>query len=463
MGRFLLMLLMARTITPITCPEPGYYSRLFPSDPHGIPANDSRLECLAWKMCDKKISARVGTRKKIPAAYTYIGQFIDHDMTLEPVKVSENGPNEPCELGNRRTNWLNLETVYGPALKPTVTGILEDDGLRFRLGDGYNHDGVQFDVPLDPASRAPLVSDRRNLENAIIRQIHVMFLKLHNLAMNETPTFAEARRRVCHQYQWLVIHDFLDKICEPRAVGDPVINWGSHFAIPVEFSRAGFRFGHSMVRDEYDVGEISGTVPLLLLLGGEGPNGALLQEHAVRWPIFFNISGAGSSESALPIDTSVVFRLFRLPPPPVQLFRSDLPKRDAFALPHISLRRGAASQIASGPTVRVALGLPIIEAGTGEYDPWADVRACGIPLEQTPLWYYILLEAEAKHGGRRLGPVGSFIVREVILGALRANKESYLHEHGPGWVPGNWPTHNGATRKEIRTFYDLAVVVGLAK
>src|SRR5262249_52453810 len=151
-------------------------------------------------------------------------------------KVSDSGPNEPCEMRNGRTNWLNLETVYGSPLQQLEVGILEEDGLRFRLGDVKNYDGVQFDVPLNSTSRVPLVADRRNLENAIIRQIHVMFLRLHNVAMKETPTFAEARRRVCHQYQWLVVHDFLDKICEPRAVGDPVIDWQSDFAIPIEFS-----------------------------------------------------------------------------------------------------------------------------------------------------------------------------------------------------------------------------------
>ena len=462
MGKFLLILLMARTIAPITCKEPGRYSRLFPHDPQAIQASDSRLDCLAWKMCEKETGAPVGAGKKIPAAYTYIGQFIDHDMTLEPAKVSESGPNDPCDMANRRTNPLNLEAVYGAPYQSMEAGILEDDGLRFRLGDRENQDGVKFDVPVHSESKAPLVADRRNLENAIIRQVHVMFLRLHNVALRETPTFAEARRRVSHQYQWLVVHDFLDKICEPRGIGDPLVDWRSQFAIPIEFSRAGFRFGHSMVRGEYDVGEITGTVPLLLLLGGEGPNDALPRGHAVRWPVFFNIPGAGSSESALPIDSSVVMPLFYLPPPPVMLFRSDLPKQDNFILPRITLQRGAASQLPAGPSVRKALGLPDIKPSTRGYDPWADIKACGIPLEQIPLWYYILVEAEAKHGGRRLGPVGSFIVREVIMGALWANKESYLNEHGPDWVPPKWPMPKGNKKKEIRTFYDLASVVGLA-
>jgi len=411
-------------------------------------------------MCNKRTGAPV-VMGDIPAAYTYIGQFIDHDMTLEPLKISESGPNKPCELRNGRTNWLNLEAIYGSA--PLQPGILEDDKLRFRLGEVQNHDCVQFDVPIDPITNTPLVADRRNLENAILRQVHVMFLKLHNLAVKETLSFAEARRRVCHQYQWLVLHDFLDKISERRTLGDPVLDWGDRFSIPIEFSRAGFRFGHSMVRDEYDVGEIGGAVELLLLLGGEKPDRELPKKHAVRWPIFFNIPGAGSSESALPIDTSVVSPLCNLPPPPVQLFRSNLPKKDTFVLPHVSLQRGAASQLASGPTVQDALGFDAIEAIPGKYDPWADVKACEIPVERTPLWYYILLEAEAKRGGRCLGPVGSFIVREVILGALWANKESFVHEYGLDWVPCDWPMPDGKTRKEIKTFYDLAVVVGLAK
>jgi hypothetical protein len=44
----------------------------------------------------------------------------------------------------------------------------------------------------------------------------------------------------------------------------------------------------------------------------------------------------------------------------------------------------------------------------------------------TPLWYYILKEAEVLENGLRLGPVGSRIVGEVFIGLLQADTGSFL-------------------------------------
>ncbi len=47
----------------------------------------------------------------------------------------------------------------------------------------------------------------------------------------------------------------------------------------------------------------------------------------------------------------------------------------------------------------------------------------------TPLWYYILAEAEQTAGGLHLGPVGGRIVTETLIGLLRADPTSYLSVH----------------------------------
>lgn len=52
--------------------------------------------------------------------------------------------------------------------------------------------------------------------------------------------------------------------------------------------------------------------------------------------------------------------------------------------------------------------------------------------EETPLWYYILKEAELTRGGTCLGPVGGTLVAEVLLGLLVHDRTSFLHA---GWAP----------------------------
>ncbi len=54
--------------------------------------------------------------------------------------------------------------------------------------------------------------------------------------------------------------------------------------------------------------------------------------------------------------------------------------------------------------------------------------------DSTPLWYYVLKEAEVVEGGTRLGPVGARIVGEVFVGLLKADRDSYLAD-APNWKP----------------------------
>ena len=62
-------------------------------------------------------------------------------------------------------------------------------------------------------------------------------------------------------------------------------------------------------------------------------------------------------------------------------------------------------------------------------------------VESTPLFYYILKEAELREDGLRLGPVGARIVAEVFIGLLQLDLDSYLNAQ-PNWVP-TLPTHDG--------------------
>jgi hypothetical protein len=98
------------------------------------------------------------------------------------------------------------------------------------------------------------------------------------------------------------------------------------------------------------------------------------------------------------------------------------PADDAYrSLAVRDLLRGESTRLPSGEDVARLLG---VEAMTGVQE-WPD---------GTPLWFYILKEAEHFTGGDALGPVGGRIVAEVLIGLLRADPQSYL-SLDPDWIP----------------------------
>ena len=73
----------------------------------------------------------------------------------------------------------------------------------------------------------------------------------------------------------------------------------------------------------------------------------------------------------------------------------------------------------------------------------AQALGAGGFLGRTPLWYYLLAEAKHPDGGdgQRLGPVGSTIVAEVLIGLVRRSQDSILRT--PGWTPSLPSAHPG--------------------
>ena len=172
-----------------------------------------------------------GMKAKPPRAhYTYLGQFVAHDLTRDDTPLSAAASTDWAELSNKRTPWLDLDSLYGDGPGSFRHGHLyEADGATFRLGARRSDDRV-FDVPIgsvptdDEAggsiSQKPLLADDRNNENVVIRQIHAIFLLVHNQAVAELQRkgewcdlFERARQRVRWQYQWIVRHDFLRAVC----------------------------------------------------------------------------------------------------------------------------------------------------------------------------------------------------------------------------------------------------------
>jgi hypothetical protein len=178
---------------------------------------------------------------QIPAAYTYLGQFIDHDITLEAASDTlREGIDNPKlaplplkealgALRNTRSATLDLDSVYSsPAPR---------EGDKLRVGtvavSGDRPDGKDdfHDLPRQGRSanpnedRAALIGDPRNDENLIVAQLHVAFLRAHNALIDQGMDFETARATLRRHYQWIVIHDFLRKTdcfggdCSPHPDG----------------------------------------------------------------------------------------------------------------------------------------------------------------------------------------------------------------------------------------------------
>jgi hypothetical protein len=406
------------------------------------------------------------------AAYTYFGQFIMHDLTYDDTAFRAAAEKNPEDTINHRTPRLDLDSVYGDGpFSPRHHHLYK--GVSFRLGDIKNRNNAQFDLPL--VNDLPILADERNCENAIMRQIHVMFMKLHNLAVRnlddgiigDKELFETARNLVRWQFQWLVREDFLAKVCDPdvyEAVvrkDERLIHWpqGS-FSIPVEFSQAAARFGHSMVKENYTLTDNGPSISLDALFIGKDRKGALLPEHAVEWAHFMRIK-----TSAQDIDTRLANQLSNVPDQSIDPFVTSPMPHEPHMLALRTLCRGAATKLPTGQQVRVALQ-PNATLAVPENDPawqrlkdaWAELNKLGFDNE-TPLWYYILLEAEIIGSHVRLGVVGSRLVAEVIVASLLHDQQSFLFQAGGAWKPSAW-NFDGKQRL-IKNLYHLAVVVGL--
>ena len=474
----------APAIRPVALSARDRYCRLFPQSKTPFTEElDHQLERLAASMASNEtpIAPEVRPLKgRLPAGYTYFGQFIDHDLThddtpvpLPPAEI------DPAAIRNRRTEFLHLQTLYGDGPdSATSQSLFATDGVSFQIGD-LLPDGSCIDVPLDDAGK-PLVADPRNIENTIVRQLTAMFLQLHNLAADEAARenggsgspaqwFASARERVCQQYQWLVRYDFLPKICDAATAAlvrrgeGRFFEWREgEFSIPIEFAQAAFRFGHSAVKQKYRL-RGNREVGLAELFGGHGSVGPLSASDAVDWAEFLN--AGGNRQFAHLIDTAIVRDLFHVPERSSATFAAAGGRGRATAgmLPLRTLRRGAACRLCSGETARALLeGQHAELSSCSEGDSASDARnsaAAGFSGE-TPLWYYVLLEAELTEQGKRLGHVGSRIVAGTIEGALYANSQSIVHQP-LGWRPKPWRGRDGS-EVQVDTLYDLVRLVGLS-
>jgi hypothetical protein len=417
------------------------------------PEMHSRLVNLGNSM--REANFRTAPDSSIPSAYTYFGQFVDHDITFEAksgglVKLSDRDfrvltPEEiRTKITNGRTPGLDLDNVYyQPAPRNCARMIV---GPVSSSDPNLPPPGKANDLPRmpprgddDPNDRAALIGDKRDDENLVIAQLHVAFLRAHNAIVARGHTFYEARKILRRHYQWIVVRDFLPRICGSWIVND-ILRGGNTFFrpdpddlfLPFEFSVAAYRFGHSMVRNRYHYNSnfphatLKDLFTLTALSGDLKEFDTLPDNWIIEWKNFLD----GGVNCARPIDTGLAQDLFSLTE-----FNKPTPEA---RLPVRNLLRGYMLRLPTGQAVARALNLramtpaEIEEVAQSVSDEQLSAVRAGGFSERTPLWYYILAEAAAESSDR-LGPVGSTLVVEVLVGLIRGSKDSILRKKD--WQP----------------------------
>jgi Animal haem peroxidase len=410
----------------------------------------------------------------IPALYTYLGQFIDHDITFDPASSLQK-QNDPDALTDFRTPAFDLDNVYGRG--PDDQPYMYDGGNAFLLGDPIQGgDPNAKDLPRNNANpRRALIGDPRNDENSIVSQLHGLFLRFHNrtLASNPALSFADVQQLVRFHYQYVVLHDFLPRIIHSSVLH--ALQSGQHYDrdklqffrwkhepfIPVEFSAAAYRLGHSMIRPGYRLNDAI-LLPIFPVPAQGFPEGltgfrAMNSAWGIDWGRFIDIdirtyNGTDAENKkrlqfAYRIDTSLVNPLKNLPPAvasnPASLAQRNLERGWRLGLPSgQSIARAMRIKPLADADILIGQGVDTPDQPLGNILSVSNVFA-----NNCPLWTYIL--AEAMHHKEtvkipvkedvsittpKLGPVGGRIVAEVFLGLIFGDAHSLLRLD-PDWQP----------------------------
>ena len=530
----------------------AYYFKdgvVLPSDP----AMPAKLDSIAEAMIDDGVESG-GQDSSIPPIFTYLGQFIDHDITANTDRDSAlsqiNGaivpvPQTQVEDGllNLRDGSLRLDSLYGDKIgqgpfasklaalmrhpvhtakmrlaipepspqKPPFPAGDDNAADLLRLGFLVERGDVTVEEldALPPELRATFVNtdgtpnaeraiigDARNDENLLVAQLHMSLLRFHNRLVDAVGDFEQARTLVRWHYQWLVINEYLPIVCDTSIVSDVIDRsaplYAAFFAthgtpgdarmpMPLEFSIAAYRYGHSMIRGVYDHNRFFGEavdgfdniIPnapfgLLFEFTGNGKmrgaGGKLPHNWVIEWERFVAIDATRPHRSARTID-------MHLAPP----LKNMVYERDAGAsdetnalFKHLARRNLRRSYRLSVPTAQACFDA----LNTGHYtylerlsDDQLTSGAAGAALavagltEATPLWFYILKEAEEAGGGQHLGPLGSVLVADTLVGLVVNDPDSYWHGGADGapWSPQDADLPGGS----IETMADLLRFAGM--
>jgi hypothetical protein len=406
------------------------------------------------------------------AGSTFVGQFVDHDITFD--QTSTLGvPQNPLISRNTRTPALDLDSVFGggPGVRPDLYVHHADGsaGPKLKLGSGRVHEDIPRLANGD-GTYSGLLGDPRNDESVIIAGLHCAHILFYNRVLDELSEhdlrpfpaarhadrsnpyvrFLIAREVTLWHYQWLLVNEHLPQIAGQQVVNDALRRGNrfyrppaGHGFMPIEFAGAAYRFGHSMVRPSYRANFTSGTGDstsptanpfFALVFDPTEPDfsapvghdradllgGYPAPRRYIGWQTFFDL-GDGQVKNNKKIDTTISSVLFTLPLPAIAPHTQTSPT----VLPQRNLLRQLTWSLPSGQALARAMRAP----GLGASD-LPDIASIYRPFAtSTPLWYYILAEAEHVAAGLHLGPVGGRIVTETLIGLLRADPTSYLNLH----------------------------------
>jgi hypothetical protein len=459
----------------------------------------------------------------MPAGFTYLGQFVDHDLTLDATAVHLEDDVTVRQLLQGRSPALDLDSLYGLGPHHAFDRrFYEDDGMRLKTGttQGVPGDGsivgqplAGFDLPRvgmgsqRSERRRALIPDPRNDENLAVAQVHCAFIRFHNRVVadlvakgvSSAVLFESARETVVKHYQWMLRHDFLPRIVDPEIVADVFTHGRKVFeptpaeqdrpTMPIEFSVAAYRMGHSMVRGAYNWNRVfddgRGTLELLFRFSGTSgilspppadvsdPEAGEFERLPTNWIADFRRLFAfqealpGKTELQVPaekfnvakrIDTLLVNPLANLP---LGSFggRGQQPPAEELNLAFRNLTRASMLRLATGQQMvehlvdrKVdvePLGVDDLVQGNGGAQ--VDDALRDELGEKCPLWFYVLREAEVRGGGKLTG-VGGRLVAEVFHRAIEGSRHSIVRD--PFWRPFLSPVQDRSA-KDVFEMTDL--------
>src|SRR5918995_5147510 len=434
------------------------------------------------KKLGNAIAAGGGGASQIPAGFTYLGQFIDHDLTFDKTNVMLGEHVSPAQLLQARSPSLDLDSLYGAGPQDAGSAkFYEADGLHLKMGKtvavGTDAAMEGFDLPRGAGStaaakRTAIIPDPRNDENLAVAQSHLAFIRFHNRVVDgltsvpQSQRFAQAREFVTKHYQWMIRTDYLPRICATGVVNNVFTSGRKAFEVgatpadvptmPIEFSVAAFRLGHSMIRRAYNWNKIfdngSGTLDYLFIFsagsGNLGGNLRLASTWIADFRRLYDFSEAGRADLVVPeskftpamrIDTKLSDPLRDLPGSGVQ-DEPNLALRNLTRANMVRLATGQqmASFLKSKGVSLTKLTASQIREGSGGStleDLTQSQRATFV--KDTPLWFYILREAELNQG--KLNGVGARIVTETFHRAMEGSKASIVRD--PSWRPSLGPNN----------------------
>lgn len=390
----------------------------------------------------------------VPVGMIFFGQFVDHDITLDATTTFDSVVDNPGEIANVRTPTLDLDCIYGlgPEAQPYlyVQGGVFGGAKLLTGADNPGQAGLQdSDLLRAPNGRA-IIGDPRNDENRIISQIQLAIIRFHNHVCDTLHAeqgfeghdlYEYARQQTTWHYQWALVNDFLTAICG-KPVVERILGCGRmHYCgavpfIPVEFSVAAYRFGHSMIPMKVQTRKGESPLELFGALLGQGFDAVTDARAVVDWHELFFTDQNRQVERAQKLDTKLAGDLLALPfissPDENSLATRNLLRGNTFLLP-------GGEKVAAAVAEKGGCDLKQIEKvikKVAKINP--DLGADGIPL-----WLYLLAEAEvigraevdgSTKEGEGLGPVGATIVAEVLIGLLELDDHSYLGANR-NWSP----------------------------